>query len=179
MIDKVQIRNVRKSDYDFILEQNQKNVDMLSPMNAEKLQQFCDIAELLLIADVDEVPAAFLIALRDGIQDYQSENYRWFCQNYSSFLYIDRIVIDENYRGCGLGRLLYQNVFSHAYNTNVPFVTAEINIIPYNASSLKFHEKMGFHEVGTQTIRNNTVKVSLQEAAISDFYRNNQKLKEV
>lgn len=41
-------------------------------------------------------------------------------------------------------------------------VTAEVDTEPvYNIGSIKFHENMGFKEVGVQWTRNHTVKVSL------------------
>ena len=45
-------------------------------------------------------------------------------------------------------------------------VTAEIDTIPYNETSLKFHERMGFQEVGVQFVRKNSIKVSLQAVAV-------------
>lgn len=165
--DIIVIRNVEKKDYSFILDINEENVEVLSPMNQEKIEKFAETAELLLVAEVNGKRAAFIIVLREGLEFYDSENYRWFSKNYAKFLYIDRIVIDKNYRGMGLGRKLYQKVFEHAMLTEIPFVTAEIDTIPYNEASLKFHEVMGFKEVGVQIIRNNSVKVSLQEAEVS------------
>jgi transposase len=64
------------------------------------------------IAEVDGTPAAFLIALREGLEDYTSENYIWFSKQYEQFLYVDRIVIDEKFRGCGLGRRIYDGEIS-------------------------------------------------------------------
>ena len=162
----VQIRAAEEKDYPFILRVNKENVEVLSPMDAVRLKQFAEFAELLLIVEVDQKPAAFLIALREGVTFYDSENYLWFSRKYEKFLYIDRIVIDEPYRSLGIGRKLYQEVFAWANKTNVPFVTAEIDTIPYNETSLKFHEAMGFKEVGSQRIRNNCIEVSLQAAPI-------------
>lgn len=164
----LQIREAEEKDYGFILSVNEENVEVLSPMDEEKLKKFAESAELLLVAEVDGRLAAFLIALQEGVDFYaqSSENYCWFLQHYPKFLYVDRIVLDERYRGFGIGRKLYEVVFRHAQQKGVPFVTAEIDTIPYNEVSLKFHEAMGFHEVGTQLIRGNSVKVSLQEAEV-------------
>jgi len=164
--DNILIRNAVEKDYPFILRINEENVEVLSPMDEIKLRKFAGFAELFLVAEMNGSPAAFLIALREGIDAYNSENYLWFRKNYPKFLYIDRIVIDEPYRSLGIGRKLYQEVFNRAYTTGVPFVTAEIDTVPYNEASLNFHEVMGFKEVGVQAIRGNTVKVSLQEAAV-------------
>lgn len=156
------IRDAGPQDMNWILQLNKVNVEVLSPMDAEKYNYFEGCSELFQAVDADGQPAAFLIALREGIPDYTSENYIWFSKQYDRFLYVDRIVIDEKYRGLHLGRALYEGVFQHARETGVPIVTAEIDIIPYNAPSLKFHEAMGFYEVGQQIIRGGEIKVSLQ-----------------
>ena len=97
-------------------------------------------------------PPRFSSPYRRGL-DYDSENYRWFCARYERFLYIDRVVIDKPHRSLGLGRKLYQAVFDRARSTGVPFVTAEIDTVPYSETSLRFHAAMGFREVGVQTVR--------------------------
>ncbi|MCQ2271569.1 MAG: GNAT family N-acetyltransferase [Bacteroidales bacterium] len=160
------IRAAEERDYDFILKTNLDNVKVLSPMNAERLQWLAGMAELFLVAEVDGKAAAFLMALREGANQYDSENYRWFSARYDSFLYVDRIVIAEPYRNMGIGTKLYQAVFDHAKKQNVSFVTCEVDTIPYNEISLNFHKKMGFREVGTQFVKLNCVTVSLQEANV-------------
>ena len=156
----VLIRKAEEKDYPFILRVNEENVEVLSPMDEAKLKGFAEFAELLLVAEVDNAPAAFLIGIREGIGCYDSENYLWFQKKYPQFLYVDRIVIDEPYRSAGIGKMLYQEVLHYACLTGVPMVTAEIDTIPYNETSLKFHERMGFQEVGVQFVRNNSIKVS-------------------
>ncbi len=164
--DKIVIRRAEEKDYPFILKINEENVEVLSPMDLDKLKAFAEFSELLWMIEAEGKPAAFLIGLREKVDAYKSENYIWFSNKYPSFLYIDRVVIDEPFRKMGIGRTIYEAVFSHARSTDVPVVTAEIDTIPYNEASLKFHEEMGFREVGAQFVRNNTVKVSLQAVEV-------------
>ena len=159
------IRDVRPEDYDFILNVNEINVEVLSPMPMERMLWLKEMSELFLTAEVDGVPAAFLIAIREG-KPYDSENYVWFSEKYPEFLYIDRIVIDEPFRADGLGRRLYDAVKEHARATGVKVVTCEMDTIPYNETSLKFHEAMGFKEVGEQIIRGGAIKVSLKACEV-------------
>ena len=163
----VKIRKAEEKDYPFILRVNEENVEVLSPMDESRVREFSKWSELFLIAEADGTPAAFLFALREGLADYDSENYLWFSKNYEKFLYIDRIVIDAPYRRTGVGKALYQEVFRYADATGVPFVTAEIDTEPYNEVSLGFHQAMGFREVGVQRVRNNSIRVSLQEAKVN------------
>lgn len=162
----ISIRPVREEDYEFVLHTNKDNVAVLSPMNKHRMLLLASMAEQFLIAEVNGVPAAFIITFREGATAYDSENFQWFRAKYDSFLYVDRIVIAEPYRGMGVGSALYKTVFEHARNTHVPYITCEIDTIPYNEISLNFHQKMGFHEVGTQHVHLNNVTVSLQEAVV-------------
>lgn len=160
------IRKATEADRDFILALNGTNVEVLSPMDEARFAYFMRVSDLLLVVEADGVPAAFLIALREGIPDYTSENYIWFSKTYERFLYVDRIVIDDAFRGLGIGRRLYEEVYARAKAGGIDTVTAEIDTVPYNETSLKFHEAMGFEEVGEQVIRSGAVKVSLQRHTI-------------
>jgi len=162
----IHIRNIEERDFPFILRINEENVSVLAPMDESALRRFGDMAECFLMAEIDGAPAGFLIALREGCKRYESENYRWFSRYYPQFLYIDRVVIDAPFRGKGTGRAFYEWVFARARETRVPFVTAEVDIVPYNAESLAFHAAMGFREVGTQSVRGGSITVSLLEAAM-------------
>ena len=158
----MQIRRITDEDRPFVLECNRVNVEVLSPMDETRLEYFREKSEMFRVVTIEGKPAAFLIALREGLDDYTSENYIWFTKQYEKFLYVDRVVIDERFRGRGIGRRLYEEVADHARSTDVPVMTAEIDIRPYNEPSLKFHESMGFHEVGQQVIRGGEIEVSLQ-----------------
>lgn len=161
MTNDITIRNAEPKDYDFILNVNEVNVEVLSPMPMERMLWLKEMSEMFVVAEVDGELAAFLIAIREG-QPYDSENYVWFSKKYPQFLYIDRIVIDESFRAAGLGRALYEAVKDHAKKTGVGVVTCEVDTIPYNETSLKFHEAMEFREVGEQIIRGGAIKVSLK-----------------
>ena len=161
MAKDIVIRNARPEDYDFILKVNEVNVEVLSPMPMERMLWLKEMSDMFVVAEVNGELAAFLIAIREG-QPYDSENYVWFSEKYPQFLYIDRIVIDEPFRAAGLGRALYQAVKDRAIETGVKDVTCEVDTIPYNETSLKFHEAMGFREVGEQIIRGGAIKVSLK-----------------
>ena len=102
-----------------------------------------------------------MIAIRESA-NYLNENYAFFQEKYARFLYIDRIVIDEPYRKLGLGKALYKALKKFTLNNGVSTVTAEVDIEPvYNNASLRFHANQGFVEVGTQWVREGSVKVSL------------------
>ena len=155
------IRNAQKKDYPEILKLNQKDVEMLSPLDDNILSKMDELSEIFQVIEQDNKVVAFILAFKDGC-DYWSDNYRWFLDNYTNFIYIDRIVIDENYRREGLACKLYEFTFDYALKNNNDLICAEIDIEPeYNLPSMRFHKKMGFREVGTR-ISKQTLTVSLQ-----------------
>lgn len=163
----ITIRPACERDHEFILKTNLDNVEVLSPMDADRMKLLASMTDQFLVAEADGNLAAFMMVFREGADGYDSENYRWFSARYEKFLYIDRVAIAEPFRHLGIGTKLYEAVFAHAKALNIPFVTCEVDTIPYNAVSLNFHKKMGFREVGAQFVHLNGVTVSLQEAKVN------------
>jgi len=79
---------------------------------------------------------------------YGSLNYAWFNQRYDAFLYVDRIAVAANQRDRGVGSALYERVVACANEHAVP-VAAEVNRLPPNPGSMRFHHRFNFVEVGT------------------------------
>lgn len=155
------IRKALQKDYDEILRLNQADVEMLSPLDYELLEKMNRLTEVFNVFEIDDNVVGFIMAFKDGCE-YWSDNYHWFLENYTNFLYIDRIVIDKDHRNNGIAQKFYENLFEHASDEDYDLVCAEIDIEPeYNHQSIRFHEKMGFHEVGTR-ISKQTLTVSLQ-----------------
>jgi uncharacterized protein len=131
---------------DHVLALNQANVELLAPMDAERLAA---LRAWSLRADVVEVGgefAGFVITLGPGT-DYDSANYQWFGERYGTgFHYLDRIVLTERFRRCGLGSAVYDVVEADA--ARVGRLTLEVNAEPRNPASLAFHAGRGYAEVG-------------------------------
>lgn len=176
------IKRIEPREYDFILDLNKANEEMLLPLDREKLDFFSRNAELFLIVYADGIPAGFLIALREGIEEYDIACYKWFCERYSKFLYVDRVVIDEEFRNRGLAWRLYRSVFDRARELGIDTVAAAVTSMPYNGESMMFHKGteyrcgMGFHEVGEMFVRGGTVRVS--QLAVSVQTPEEQRLNE-
>lgn len=156
------IKRIEPKVYDYILKLNEENVDVLIPTDREELEYLAEKAVLFHVIYVDENPAGFIIALREGLKDYDFRSYRWFEERYPRFLYIDRVVVDKKYWKRGLGRKLYQCAFDYAREKDIEIVAAAITTVPYNEESMAFHAKMEFHEIGEQLIRGGTVRISQQ-----------------
>ena len=82
------IRPSEPRDYPDILRLNADNVSVLAPMDGEGIRRFADWAELFWVVEADGVFAAFLIALREGNQEYWSENYKRFLESCSLWQHI-------------------------------------------------------------------------------------------
>jgi len=153
------IRDVREHDLDAVLALNNAAGRSILALDSARLRYFYEHAEYFRVAEVDGQLAGFLIALRNGGQ-YDSPNYRWFGEHYAQFMYIDRIVIANNYHRHGLGRVLYCDVHSYA-EVRVPLLTCEVLLEPRDDVVVLFHGTYGFQEVGQQRMGEDGPQVSL------------------
>jgi len=155
----IAIRDVGEHDLDSVLALNNSAGQTILPLDAERVRFFMREAEYFRVAEVDGQMAGFLIALRPG-SPYRSSNYRWFCEHYEDFLYIDRIVVAGSRRGAGLGRVFYADVTSYA-EVRVPILACEVFLEPRNDAALLFHGTYGFREVGQHQMEEAGLQVSL------------------
>ena len=94
---------------------------------------------------------AFLLAF-DQADDYDGLHFKWFRSRYERFLYVDRVVVAEEGRGRGLGRILYADLFTRAEGFGHDRIVCEVNMQPPNPGSDRFHAAQGFCEVGRATL---------------------------
>jgi len=156
------IRNARPTDFPSIAALNAQSEKFLSPMNEARLERLHGWASYHRLIARDDGIAAFLLAFREGA-GYDSPNYRWFCERYESFIYIDRVVVAPAERGKGYATTLYLDVFAFARKNGVTLVTCEFDIDPPNEVSRRFHDRLGFEEVGKHAYNNK--RVSMQAIA--------------
>lgn len=142
------IRDVREHELDSVLALNNAVGPGILALDAARMSWFFANAAYFRVAEVDGVIAGFLMAVRESA-DYSSPNFLWFRERYPEFVYIDRIVIAEPYRGLGLGRIFYCDVTSYA-ELRVPVLTCEVFLEPRDDVAVLFHGTYGFNEVGQQ-----------------------------
>lgn len=155
------LRDVSRADLDAVLELNEAVVPAVNSISIEKVHWFADRAAYFRIAEDDYRLAAFLIGLRSG-SDYDSPNYRWFCRHHDDFGYVDRVAVAEHARRSGLASKLYED-FRAKLPDSIAVMTCEVNLRPPNESSMRFHKRMGFHQVGSQAVEDGKKEVALME----------------
>ncbi|MDH3337800.1 MAG: GNAT family N-acetyltransferase [Gammaproteobacteria bacterium] len=153
------IRDVVAPDLDAVLTLNQSETPHLGSVDLRKMQWFALHAAYFRVAVGDDRLAAFLVGLRPGTS-YESPNYRWFCDHYDDFAYVDRVAVADFARRAGLASRLYDD-FAATLPDTVEFMTCEVNIRPPNESSMEFHRRMGFRQVGTQSTEGGNKEVAM------------------
>ena len=138
---------------------NESEVPHLGTVDIEQMRWFASKATYFRVAKTEQQLAAFLVGLRPGT-DYGSVNYRWFCDRYEEFAYVDRVAVAIFARRHGLASRLYDD-FAAAMRGSVDVMTCEVNIRPPNDESMRFHTRLGFSEVGTQVTDNGSKEVTL------------------
>lgn len=157
----VLLRPVESADLSALLALNNDAVPAVNQLESDELSWFADVAHTFLVAGHPEVDgyAGFLIGLEGPELGYRSDNYRWFCERYERFIYVDRVVVAPAAWGLGLGRSLYTEFISAA--DGHPVLCAEVNLVPRNDRSLAFHEAFGFVPVGEQDTEGGSKRVQM------------------
>ncbi len=135
-------------DLKHLLELNQQALPHVNDVSLEEMAWFTRNCAYFRALSDDSGPLGFLGAM-DPACDYSSLNFRWFKERYPSFIYIDRIVVSDRARRMGVATRLYSDLADFALGM-APLLACEVNLRPANPVSLRFHESLGFREVGQQ-----------------------------
>lgn len=122
---------------------------------AEGLKRWIDLSTCLVAVDAQDTPRGFITLLEPGTKAYASDNLRWLEdwmeREGTDMIYVDRIALAEAARDQRLGQALYEAAFVHAEGRQ--FITCEVNTDPDNPGSHRFHQRLGFREVGRKRYR--------------------------
>ena len=153
------LRDVLSSDLDAALILNESVVPDVNSIDLQQMRWFADNAAYFRVFMSGEDLAAFLIGLRPATE-YASPNYRWFCDHYDDFGYVDRVAVATFARRRGLASRLYDD-FVESLPDDVSVLSCEVNINPPNESSMRFHARYGFDQVGSQKVEGGAKEVAL------------------
>lgn len=141
------IRNLTHADVEAMWAINEDGLPGTGQVSPAELIALLDLASFAVGAFQDNSMLGFVICLPPRTT-YGSLNYAWFNQRYDAFLYVDRIAVATDHRNRGVGSALYSQVIAEANEQAVP-VAAEVNLVPPNPGSVRFHHRFNFVEVGT------------------------------
>src|SRR5450631_2361601 len=141
----MRIRDLTAADRPRVLELNAESVEVLGELDDQRLEWILALARRSLVAELEEENVGFAITIAPGT-DYDSKNYRWFCEHYERFLYLDRIAIAAAHRRAGVGGALYDAMEATAASCGR--MVCEVNVDPPNEVSLAFHRARSYVEVG-------------------------------
>ncbi|MCM0607278.1 MAG: GNAT family N-acetyltransferase [Xanthomonadaceae bacterium] len=154
-------RTFKPSDLPLLHALNESEVPHVGTLMIEKLTRLAKESVFLSVGESEAKEFLGFILCFDERSNYESPNFQWFKARYPKFTYIDRIAVSKNARGQGVGKLLYEEVKKYTKKKGSPLITCEVNLVPPNEASMKFHSHLGFKEVGTQSYENNTKAVTM------------------
>ncbi len=160
------IRPRRPRDDVAIRAVNAANVPEVGPLDDDRLALFATAAARFDVVDLDGAVAGIFVGLPEGLA-YASPNYRWFADRHDRFAYVDRIALQPSLRGRGVADALYESFAGWAAETGRPVVCAEVNTVPPNPRSLRFHERHGFVVVDEQAPYGGDERVAMVERVIA------------
>lgn len=166
MTDPLPIRDALPEDLPGLHALNVAGEPGVGAISESGLGALIGVAEATLVVPGSTAPLGFLLMLGPG-RRYGSPNYRWFCDRHEGpegprpFLYVDRIAVAAEARGRGVGEALYGAAFARFSGRGA--LCCEVNTLPPNPGSMRFHQRLGFEIVGTQVYTKDEKAVAFLE----------------
>ena len=141
------IREFRLPDLAQVLAINAEGWPGVSRLDAAAVSDLSSTAPVMWVAASGTQVAGYLIGLLPESDD-DGEEFLWFKERRSAFLYVGQIAIAASSRGRGIGRQFYEKLAQWSAVHGCTRLVCEVNIVPPNPESLAFHGTCGFTEVG-------------------------------
>lgn len=147
------IRPYRAEDLEALYAANQESVPGVSTETIDDLALWIKLATCLVATGSDDQALGFITVMPLGLTAYPSDNMRWF-EAYAdrtgkAVVYVDRIALLKDARGKRLGEQLYDAAFRQF--SDLDEIGCEVNTLPPNPGSHRFHLRLGFQQIGEQT----------------------------
>jgi predicted GNAT superfamily acetyltransferase len=112
------LRPIGPDDRAQVLAWNHAHVELLAPLDEDRLLQLLGWADLGAVITHDGLDVGFVLTFAAGTA-YDSPNYRWFTEHaaasgWDAFYYLDRVVVDPSVRRAGIGTRVYDEVEERA-----------------------------------------------------------------
>ena len=162
------IREAVGADHAAVLALNNGAVPHVNALDAARFDALVGYATYFRVAEDDTGIAGFVLCVAPGTP-YWSDNYAWFAARHGAapdaFVYLDRVVVAPRARRGGVGRALYADL-ERFVRGRWPRITLEVNLRPPNPTSVEFHRRMGFVEVGVREYDAGRCAVSMMERPV-------------
>ena len=150
-------RSLSSNTLENLYKLNQENTPEVGSIKSyESFVSLLDMSSINLLIEYKKQPVGFVICFRENLE-YESLNYKFFNETKQKFLYIDRVVIQSDYRRMGFGTKVYKYIDGVAAKESLP-ICCEVNSIPLNQISFNFHAKNGFIKVGERDFKDHSVR---------------------
>ena len=159
------IRQTQISDFQRILDINATEEEKTSRIDLPRIAQLDSWSDYHRVVVVEDEIIGFLLVMSEA-SNYDGDNFRWFVERYTRFLYVDRIVVDRTFARRGVGSALYGDLIQFAATQGWSTLCCEINVSPPNPVSHGLHAGFGFKEVGCSSKAGAPKVVSYQVAEI-------------
>lgn len=155
----IEIRDARPQDLEALIELNEREVPHVNSVPVSLFEWFVQEAAYFRVARAEDTVVGFLTGLAPAMP-HTSQYFRWYRERYPDFIYIDRIVVAPESRRLGVAARLYDDIETR-FGERVSMLACEVNLVPRNEPSLRFHARMGFRSIGTLETENGAKQVSL------------------
>ena len=145
----IELTDYSEDMFDFILESNNINKPQVGFLHKERLESLLEMANYCKVAKFNGQPAGFLLCLPEN-KEYDSTNYEWISKRFSNFIYVDRISVLPMFQNEKIGSALYTDLIFHSASESYDCILCEVNILPPNPGSIRFHKRFDFEECGSQ-----------------------------
>ena len=147
----VHVRPYQRSDRDAAYAINQANLPALGSFEtAAELEAMVGRSRITLVGLLNDRVVGLLICL-DHTAANGGRNFDWIKSTLGRFAYVDRIALATGTNGQGIGQALYAELLARletAPDMAGLSLTCEVNLRPPNPGSVRFHERLGFSEIG-------------------------------
>lgn len=157
----LEVRDAIAADHAAVLALNNAHTPHVNALTEEEFAWLVANVGYFRVAEDGQGIAGFVLCLPSGTE-YWSENYKWFAERYSDFLYLDRVVVSPRVRRGGVGRALYDDLHRTVAGKWMR-VLLEVNLRPPNPISMAFHEALGYRPVGVREYDEGTKAVQMFE----------------